>query len=186
MGAAAGDDLVDEFFSYLFANNVLAKVDPQHGKFRAYIQAVIRRFLHKQRRARLDLAPLDENAAPTAEAADLAAARIDEAEWAAHVLRLALDNLMQRSPRDGDVLVRYYGIAWPDAGASVTPQSREQIAAALGTTLGSVDQATYRARLLLRTSLERELRETVNNAGDYEAEVDLVRLRLLDAFPGLL
>lgn len=185
-GAAGSEDLVDEFFSYLFEHNVLAKVRPQAGKLRAYIQVVLRHFLHHRRRDQRAWQELDEANAPGASAADLAAERDDEAEWASHVLRLALAGLMRRAARDGDVLLRYYGIAWPDVDVARAPQSREEIAADLGITLAAVDQATYRARRTLRSCLERELRETVDNADDHASEVELVGKRLLEAYPGLL
>jgi RNA polymerase sigma-70 factor (ECF subfamily) len=185
-GQAPGDDLVEEFFSYLFEHAVLAKADPANGRFRAYIQAVLKRFLLKQGRGRRSAAPLSDAVAAPVESADARAERADESEWAAHVLALALDRLMQRSARDGEVLVRYYGIAWPDAGNPRLPQSREEIAADLGLSLGSVDQATHRARRQLRGCLEREVRATVSGADDYANEADLVRRRLLEAHPGLL
>jgi len=184
-GTAANDELVEGFFTYLFEHRVLAKADPAKGRFRAYIQAVLKRYLLKRGRGQRPMAQLAEEAGPAVAPADLAAERADESAWAAHVLRLAIASLMERSARDGEVLLRYYGIAWPQPGARPA-QTRDDIAAALGITAHAVDQANYRARRLLRTFLERELRATVQSHEDYAHESNVMLCRLLEAYPGLV
>lgn len=185
-GSGDAEDLVAEFFSYLFEHQVLAKVRPDAGKLRAYIQAVLRNFLQQRRRRSRGALDLDDVEAPADPGADRAAERADESEWAAHVLRLAIAGMLQRSPRDGDLLLRYYGISWPEPHTPRAPETREALASAAGLSLAALDQATHRARRALRACLERELRETVDGAGAYEAEAELVVARLLEAHPGLL
>ncbi|MEZ5966465.1 MAG: sigma-70 family RNA polymerase sigma factor [Planctomycetota bacterium] len=183
---ARGDELTAEFFSYLFEHAVLAKVQPRGGRFRAYIQAVLRNFLHRQRRRGRPVLELDETNSPATAAADRDAEQADELEWARHVLHLALQQLFADRERDGEILVRYYGLAWPDPQQPRSADSRESIAARFGLSLGAVDQATYRARRALRAQIERELRETVDGAEAMNAEVEMVASRLLQAYPGLL
>lgn len=184
--ARDSDDLAAEFFSYLYEHDVLAKAQPRGGKFRAYIQAVLRNFLHRHRRRTRTGIGLEQVAPPVANPADHALEQADELEWATHVLHLALGRLLEERPRDGDILVRYYGIARP--GAEVTPRAhdRDDIAASLGMTLAAVDQATHRARRRLRDLIERELRETVDGAEAMSAEVEWIGRRLLQAYPGLM
>lgn len=192
-GRSDSDELAAEFFSYLYERDVLAKVQPQGGKFRAYIQAVLRNFLHqhwRRRPADRELAEQDVDV-PAAAPADAEAANADEREWAAHVLQLALRRLLRHHPRNGEILLRYYGLPQPleDGGttaAAPAPEPREAIAAAMGMSLAAVDQATHRARQVLRQHLERELGETVDGADAFAAESAFVARRLLEAYPGLL
>jgi RNA polymerase sigma-70 factor (ECF subfamily) len=179
-------EIADEFFAYLFQHRVLDKAAPARGRFRAYVQAVLRRFLLGRARGAKPAALLEDDVAAAGAPADARAEVEDERAWAEHVLQIALTQVAVRSPRDAEVLVRSYGIAWGGLAGSGTAQSRAEVAAALGLTPNAVDQANHRARRLLRARIEAELRETVVGAGDLDAELEVMVRRLLDAHPGLL
>jgi len=182
-GAEDAESLAEEFFSYLFEQGLLGRVSPQRGRFRAFVQAVLRRFLLRRRRHASRAIAVGDLDPPAPVDQDLAGD--DERAWAAHTLRLAMERLFVRAPRDARILAMYYGIAWPNVGSGV-PRERKAIAADLGVQVEAVDHANHRGRKLLRAAIEAELRATVVAAEDVEGEMRILVQRLLESYPGLV
>lgn len=169
-GAVDAEEAAEDFIAYLFEHRVLAKADPHGGRFRAYLQAVLRRYLLARcKRERRSPDRLDDAMLPTAE--DDAVSELEEREWAEHVLQLALGRLRARMPRACEILTLRYGLghagATDDAAEAI---SREALATRFAMTLGAIDQTCSRARQVLRECLRQELRDTVDTTADVDAE----------------
>ena len=177
----SAEEAADEFFSYLFQNHVLFKVDPHHGRFRCYIQGVIRRYAKSWRRSRAGSGAADIDLVDVG--ADESSAEIEREEelgWAEAVLEHALERAAQDSPRDAELLSRAYGLR----GAPVV--SREELARERGINANAMHVAMHRARSRLHDALMAELRPMVATMADLDAEKALLVARLLDAHPGIL
>jgi DNA-directed RNA polymerase specialized sigma24 family protein len=179
--AAKAEEIADDFFAYLFERRVIPKIDPDEGRFRCYIQRVLRRYvlasLPRTKRARIigveDLdfaADSEENEATAAE----------ESEWAATVLRNASKRLDESDPRDGTLLWRAYGIP------PHTKTDRATLREESGLSKAALDTAIHRARLELGRLILREIRDTVSSERDLAEEIEILKSRLLSAHPDLL
>lgn len=179
-GHPQSDDFADDFFAYVFEEGLLGKADRDRGRFRCFMQGVLRRYVLQELRRRaerrsvplgdLDVAAEDE---PSLE-------REEEAEWAAHVLQRAIEALLTRSPRDGELLLRAHGVP-PFPQADV-----EALCSEFGLTRNAMHQAHHRARRTLRELVLAEIQSTVSSRADYEAERDVVVARLMEAAPDVL
>ncbi len=171
----------DEFFQYVAIFGVLPKADPSIGKFRCYMQGVIRRYASGVRRQLERGAPLDSGIAERLSAAAPPIAEIDDdREWARGVLTQALARLAEEKPRDANALCAAYGID----GAAPIP--REKIARDLGISRDAVDKAIGSARRRLGELLDLELRESVTDDAELVEELELMRARLIEACPGVM
>ncbi len=177
----SAEEAADEFFSYLFQKHVLFKVDPHQGRFRCYIQGVIRRYAKSWRRSAAASSAADIDAVDVSaneSSADIE--REEELAWAEAVLEHALERTAQDSPRDAELLSRAYGLH----GATVV--SREDLARERNINANAMHVAMHRARSRLYDALMAELRPMVATKADLDAEKDLLVARLLDAHPGIL
>ncbi len=181
------DEAAEDFFAYLFEKGLLVRIDPAKGRFRAYVQGVLSRYLKSYRRAAAGAAASLSDAPEPACASPAALEADEERSWAEHVLGLALQRLLERHPRDGRILVGYYGLRDPnDPAGARSPLDRAALAAAHGISANAVDAANHRARAYLREAIRAELRETVATPADLEAETTTLVHRLLEAHPGLV
>ena len=171
------DEMAEGFFAYAYEHKVLEKADASRGRFRCYLQGVIRRYvLHGLRTRGLpapDIDAVDPGVAATASPAEIE----EERNWATAVLGHSLRKLRRRNERNGVVLMRFYGIA-PFQKSDV-----ETIAGELGLKPNAVHQLLNRARNELRDLIESELMNTVDTVDALEGEFEMVEKRLLEAFP---
>ena len=168
------EELTDSFFSYLYSEGVLKKADPDRGRFRCYLQGVLRRFLARElSRRNQRTVPLDRDV-PVTETPEIE--RQEEADWATAVLRSAIEALSQENRRGAELLLRLHGVdPWP-----VT--STEALCAEYELKANALYQAVFRARGRLRELVLDEIRSTVTTEQDYTEEKRVIVARLLEAW----
>jgi DNA-directed RNA polymerase specialized sigma24 family protein len=167
------DDVVDAFFSYLYTGNLLSKVDPERGRFRCFLQGVLKRYmLHEFARAAKHRTVALEHDVAVHETPEIE--HEEEADWAAAVLRNANATLLAENPRGGELLLRLHGVnPYPLT-------STEELCESFELKPNALYQAVFRARKRLRELVLAEIRHTVLTAEDYELEKDIIIARLLE------
>lgn len=177
----ATEDAVDDFFTYLFERRVLPKAQPGQGRFRCYVQGVVRRYALQLRRERAASIAQDVDDVDVAQRAeDPAVERAEEMEWARAVLDHALERLRAATGRDAELIARYYGLH------GRAPETGAELARALGLSPNAFNVALHRARERLQEALCAELRLIVADAHHLHLEFDALVERLLEAHPGLV
>lgn len=179
-GDPSAEDATSDFFSDLFLQQILAKADPDQGRFRCYVQGVVRRYALQWRRAGRARPAEDVDDIDVGAESDPRAEREEEAIWATAVLEHALEALRATSPRDAEVLERTYGLN------GVTRVDSARLARELGLTANALDVARTRARKRLRLAIVDELRPMVSRGEELDLELRLLEERLLEAHPGLV
>jgi DNA-directed RNA polymerase specialized sigma24 family protein len=174
-GPDGAEELADGFFSYLYSGKVLARASPGKGRFRCYLQGVLKRYLAHVRaeEAARRLEPLEQEPAVTVTPE---IERQEEADWAEQVLASAVERLRRESARGADLLLRTHGIApYPRASAAA-------LGAEHGLAPGAVHTAVSRARARLRQLVLDEVRSTVASRDDFALETKVIVARLLEAY----
>jgi len=179
------DQVAEDFFAYLFEQGVLPRADPKMGRFRCFIQGVVRNYVRVlQRQGRRQMRERSaESMEEFLESPASGAVRFEQeeqADWARAVLENALAALRRRSPRDGLLLLQAYGIP-PHARVSRAELGQEHELSP-----GALNVALHRARRELRVLLVAEIRRTVVSEEDFSEEQRLVYEHLLSAWPGLV
>jgi DNA-directed RNA polymerase specialized sigma24 family protein len=179
-GDPSASEATDQFFGYLVEHGILRKADPEQGRFRCYVQGVVRRFaLHWRRATRAGEALELEEDLPLGHAAE-PAEEADEARWASQVLSHAAARLFAEHPRDAELLLAMFGLP-PFASAS-----REELCTRFGLSADAFNVALFRARARLRERVLIEVRDTVATADDFEREREWIIERLMAAHPQLV
>jgi RNA polymerase sigma-70 factor (ECF subfamily) len=168
------DDLAQEVFLRLFADGVLAKADPDRGRFRSLVLAVARNVLghHLRRRQALKrgegkVVSLGEHDPAQAQEEDPAFDR----EWLLRLLQLALARLEQAHPNYHEAIRRFL----------LEGQDQPSVAQAMGCATRDVKNYVYRGRRKLAAFVRDEVRNYTTSAREFEEELEaLARL-----FPGL-
>lgn len=172
-------DLTQEFFARLLAQDWLRVVLPEKGRFRTFLLATMKRFLtnewHRdmaQKRGAGNL-PLSLD---TAEAEHRFAAEppltpdeLYERRWAMTLLDESLERLQSEFTRIGRGQEFMFLKEWLTAERGSIPY--ERIAANLGTTEGAARVAVHRMRKQFRLLFRQTIAETVDATGDVDAEV---------------
>ena len=175
------DEIAEDFFSYLYSQKVLEKAEPSMGRFRCFMQGVIRRYVLHRLRPRPDRSgPIDVGDAdlPAPELPPEVEER-EEAEWALTVLKHATTALVQRHPRDGKLLLRAFGIP------PYPLTSRSELCKETGLTSNALNVALHRARRHLRDLIVAEIRDLVGDDRELEVESEVLGQRLMNARPEL-
>ena len=179
-GHPATKEILEEFPGYLLEHALLPKANRERGRFRCYVQGVLRRFVFDALRKRDPRGAADieglELQAPARRKAD----DEDEAVWAEAVLSNAMQRYDDGGTRDARVLLRYYGVQ------SFEAVDRETLCAEFGLSRNALNQVLHRARQELRRLILDEIRETVGAPGDLHEEMTMVVQRLMAARPGLI
>lgn len=184
------DDLAQEFFLRFLEKDLLNRIDPEKGRFRAYLKAVARRFVYDVRyreKGRHPLAsvpslpttpgqigdiPLDPDAYP---AADSDVFDAFDRQWARNSLETALVNF--RRDCEERSLAHWMAIferhTLPLADGAKRPTTAET-AALLGQTSKQVESHLTRANAGFREHLRKVIRITV--ATDAEVEEEMIDL----------
>ncbi|HKX46457.1 MAG TPA: sigma-70 family RNA polymerase sigma factor [Planctomycetota bacterium] len=166
----------DEFFSYLFMNRLLQRADPRQGRFRCFVQGILRNFAHSYRRSCSMFGSEIPAELATRGSPESDLERADELDWARSVLGVALEQLGREDARSRRVLVEYYGLL------GAPKRSTEELAGELGCRQGSVHVALHRARQRFEAALRHEVEQTVSDAESFASEYRLVVDRLQGAF----
>lgn len=178
----AADDAANDFFSYLFQKEIMSKIDPGQGRFRCYIQGVMKNYARSWRRSssmprgQEDVDEIDVGADGQAGEFE----REEELVWAEAVLEHALERLTRDSPNDAELIVRFYGLG------GMAPVSGDKLAREKGLKDNALHVALHRARGRLHAALLDELRPMVSSREELVEERQLLVARLIAAHPGLL
>ena len=183
------DDLAQEFFLRFIEKDLLERLDPNRGRFRAYLKAVARRFAHDVRYREkgrhpltgvpslpsvggmTDDAPLDPDEYPD----DVQAEDSFDRQWARDTLDAALANFRRDCAERGlehwFTVFERHTLPMPlDAHRSTVAES----ATFLNLTPKQVENHLTRANACFRDHLHKVIRMTV--ASDEEAEGEMADL----------
>jgi len=180
-------DLTQSFFADLIENRAYARADETKGRFRSFLLGTLKHFLAHMRdhdraqkrgggvqRVELDETALLEAEAHGAACENWSADRVFEREWAASVLRQALDRLAQEYAVAGKEAL-FEGLKVYLTGVPAAALPYEEMAKRLGrgaTTLRS-DVARLRARY--RAILREEVSSTVVDPRNIDEELRYLR-----------
>lgn len=180
-GAAEAEDLTQEFFRRFLERNALASVNPTAGKFRSFLLACLNNFLShedERRRARKrggGVAPLplemdDAETRYALEPADpVTPELVFERRWAFAVIERALAELGREYAREGkgELFDQIQGCLPGGRGVN----SRAELAARRGVTVGAIDVAVHRLKRRFGLRLREQVARTVSSPDEVEDEI---------------
>ena len=175
----SANDIADDFFGYLYSQKLLARAEPKLGRFRCFIQGVLKRYVKQSYRDSGKATIPVEDSGVASEPDVLELEEREEAEWAGAVLDHAVRKLIDESPRDGELLLRAFGI--PPYPAI----SRKQLGKEMNMQKSALNVAIHRARDRLRRLIISEIRDIVGSDEDLRLETTVIEKRLLESKPGL-
>jgi len=183
-------DLTQEFFTRLLEKNWLAEIEPEGGRFRAFLLTALNRFLaneyDRSRAAKrgggrqiisLDQERAEErylNEPTTAETPE----RIFERRWALAVLDQALSKLRDEACATGKS--RPFALLNSFLSREADPGEYASVAGQLGVTAGAVGVAVHR----LRQRYRELVRETIGNTLADATHIDEEMRHLFAALRG--
>jgi len=175
------EDLTQEFFARLLAQNTVARADPARGRFRSFLLAALKHFLanewekaHAQKRGGgAKLLPLEFDTAETRCAQPAAPGdapdRAFDRQWALALLEVVLARLREEyanSGRDGLFLTLKETLSGGRAAIAY-----RELGARLGLSEGAVRVAAHRLRRRYRELLREEIANTVVGPEEVEQEL---------------
>lgn len=174
-------DLTQDFFAYVLERGLLAKADPDRGRFRSFLMAVFAHFLSNQRdRERTKkrggeriVFPIDVEGAEgrydREPMQELTPEQIFDRSWALTLMDRVLDGLRREYEDAGR------GATFEALHAHLTEDPRNvshaSIASRLGTTEGAARVAAHRLRRRYGQLLRREIAATVNDPDEVDDEI---------------
>jgi len=171
-------DLTQEFFARLLAQDWLSVVLPERGRFRTFLLVALKRFLANEWRRALTQkrgAGQPPLALDTVEAEHRFAAEpalrpdeLYERRWAMTLLEQSLERLQEELTRTGKSHEFDCLKEWLTAERGSIPYDR--IATALGLSEGAARVAVHRFRKRFRDLFRSTIAETVDAPGEVEAE----------------
>ena len=178
--AHTAQDLTQAFFERLLEKRVLARADPQRGRFRSFLIANLKNFLAndwdrtlaQKRGGGQRMLSLDDSAEALylrEPATNLTPERIYDQRWATTLLDRALGRLEEESGAAGGSrefkLLKNFITTPPGAGGY------DVAAAELGLSTGAVAAAVHRLRSRYRELVRAEVADTVASPGDVDDEL---------------
>jgi RNA polymerase sigma-70 factor (ECF subfamily) len=179
--AEQAQDLTQDFFAYVLERELLAKADPDRGRFRSFLRAVFARHLANQLdranaqkrgggRPALSIDACDAEGRYAREPAhELTPERIFDRSWALTLLGRVFDQLRREYDDAGRAAVfeelRTVLTRGPESGSHAT------IAERLGISEGAVRVAVHRLRRRYGALLRREIAATVDDPGEIDDEI---------------
>lgn len=177
----AAEDLTQEFFARLLAQDFLAGVAREKGKFRSFLLAALKHFLanewdraqSQKRGGGRRLIPLDALSAESRyrqEPADtLTPEKLFERQWAATLLEQTLARLQAEFAAEGKLtqFEALKGYLTTDAPSS----SYADVGEKLALSAGAVKVAVHRLRRRYRELLRSEIAQTVADPADVDEEI---------------
>ncbi|MBL4847966.1 MAG: sigma-70 family RNA polymerase sigma factor [Planctomycetes bacterium] len=160
------EDVVQEVFLRLFANDLLSKADRERGRFRSYLLGITTNVL-RQRSRRAQAAKRGGELSQVSLSAikhdpidpKSSSAEFDEC-WVAHLVARALEAVEAQSARQHELLVRVSDGATPG-----------EIAEAQGLTPGQVRVDLHRARKRLARQIREEVARYCSSEEEFEQEL---------------
>jgi RNA polymerase sigma factor (sigma-70 family) len=174
-------DLTQGFFAEFLEKDFLARVDPEKGRFRAFLLASLRHFLANERRRERAIKrgggartlSLDTHAGEEGyemqSSEQLTPLEVYEQRWATAVLERAMARLRRESAAQGDdsqfeALKQYLT-------STDTQMPYREVADTLGMTEGAVAAAVHRLRQRYGRCLRAEITETVADPAEVDDEL---------------
>jgi RNA polymerase sigma factor (sigma-70 family) len=175
------EDLTQTFFARLLEKNYLTGLNSERGRFRAFLLAALKHFLanewdrarRQKRGGGLAPVPLDWQNADTRYQIDppdnLSPDKLYDRAWAVTVLERVLARLRDENTTEGKA--ELFGQLKPFlmVGKSAIPYA--QVADTLKLTEGAVRVAVHRLRNRYRELLRDEVRQTISDPAQVEAEM---------------
>jgi RNA polymerase sigma factor (sigma-70 family) len=175
------EDLIQSFFAFLLAKDVIARADRERGRFRTFLLAALQNF-HANERARASslkrgggnaIMSFDELQAEARyqeePASNLSPKRLFDQKWAASLLDQVLQILAREYTAAGKAALfeELRKVIWGGRGEV----SYEILARQLGTTEGAIKVAVHRLRLRFKECLRDEVMHTVAAPGEVDDEL---------------
>jgi RNA polymerase sigma-70 factor (ECF subfamily) len=162
------EELTQDVFSRLLAEDVLAKADSEKGKFRSFLLGVARNVIREERRRRSadkrggdqPALSLDGEAAAEPAAPEPSDESFDR-EWVKNLLGSALATLEREHPLHHRALEAHLREG----------KDQKEIAAEMGKTVQDVKNYIHRARQKLIELLQREVSRYASTTEEYEEEI---------------
>ncbi len=175
-------DLVQAFFAFLLAQNVLSRADREKGKLRTFLLGSLQNFLSNEydrahalkRGGGHELVSFDEHL-PEAEAAMLFTAHLDEVRcydlsWASNVVARAWQRL--RAALAGEGKEKWLDELKPFlAGGTAAPPNQEDVAARMRVPVATLRTWISRLRQRYREALRAEVAGTVSDPAEIDGEL---------------
>jgi RNA polymerase sigma-70 factor (ECF subfamily) len=179
--ADAAEDLTQEFFHRFLAKDYLASVEPEKGRFRSFLLASLKNFLHvtrvrdtaQKRGGGQMFVPLDDDGVENRYLAEAKSELPPETEydrgWAMTLMERALKALREESRREGksELFERL------KVFLSREPRDGEyaEVGASSGTTAGATSVAVHRLRQRYGEHVRTEVANTVAHPAEVEEEL---------------
>jgi len=191
-GPEDAQDLTQEFLARLVHNNWLADLDPHTGRFRSFLLTVLHRFLINEydrgraakRGGGKTFISLDQSQAEGWLALETASNENQEKtfdrRWALALLEQALSRLRTETREAGKS--RPFELLSPFLSRDAQAGDYAEISKLLGLSAGAVGVAVHRLRQRYREILREEVRRTVADAAEAEAEMLHLFAALRDQF----
>ena len=174
-------DLTQAFLANFLEKELVAKADPERGRFRSYLLTACKRFLinewHKARAAKRGggqfTLSLDwesgESRFTQLDAETLTAEQLYEQQWAMTLLQRVMEQLRAEQEAKGklaqfDVLKQFLAGATDEAGYGEAGKS-------LGISEGAAKVAAHRLRGRYRELLRKEIAQTVSEPDEVDDEI---------------
>jgi hypothetical protein len=177
-GREDAQDLTQGFFAHLIENRGYAYADREKGRFRSFLLGALKHFIadardreHALKRgggmipARLD----DQAETQIARATKWQADEVYDREWAASLVRHALDRLAQEAALAGKA--ELFGYLIPRLAAEESAVPYEEMARRSRLTVASLRHELARLRDRYRAILREEVRGTVREAAEVDDEL---------------
>ena len=176
-------DLTQGFFAHLIESRAYARADREKGRFRSFLLGALKHFVAharaydrtQKRGGGIVLAELDEEAIAEAEThgamqQSWSPERVYEREWAEALLRRALDRLREECALAGkeEMFERLSSHLAVTSSAAV---SYDELAVQLGRPATTLRSDVARLRTRYRAILREEVRGTVSEASEVDAEL---------------
>ena len=168
------DDLAQEFFLWLQESDFLTTADPNRGRFRAFLQTALRRFVIDRHRhatakkrgggAKEELDAADAVTADLQEPAE----RLDQ-EWRRQLIATALNDIRQQLDREGKAL--YYQLFEAFYVGNDGDTSYETLAQQHNIQTSDVSNWLTLAKKRYRTALRARITETVRDPQSLREEL---------------
>jgi RNA polymerase sigma factor (sigma-70 family) len=174
-------DLTQDFFAYVLERDLIAKADPERGRFRSFLRGVCVNHLANRRdrsnarkrggghRTLSIDGPDAEGRYAREPVHELTADRIFDRTWALTLLGLVLDKL-RREYEDAGGAATFEELHVFLTGSRAT-DPYAAIAARLGTTEGAVRVAVHRLRRRYGSLLRQEIAATVDDPAQIDDEI---------------
>lgn len=181
------EDLTQSFFAELIESRTYARADQMKGRFRSFLLGTLKHFLadardHERAQKRgggsvpmqLDVAAISEAETQTGRARNWSADGVFEREWAASLLRQALDRLAQEYAIAGKgALFEALKVHLAAGAAAAVPY--EEMARRLGRAAATLRSDVARLRARYRAILREEVSGTVIDPCDVDEELRHLR-----------